>query len=100
MHSGGRGAVILLLGIPSLIAIGGGAYWRPLASSVKRRPDLSLGLFLRFDQTKRGVPMKKLTAGCLVATAVVSGAYAATTMSSAPTESWTVTNYYKQAVYD
>jgi len=90
----------LLLGIPSLIAIGGGAYWRPLASSVKRRPDLSLGLFLRFDQTKRGVPMKKLTAGCLVATAVVSGAYAATTMSSAPTESWTVTNYYKQAVYD
>jgi len=44
--------------------------------------------------------MKKVTAGCLVATAVVSGAYAATTMSSAPTESWTVTNYYKQAVYD
>jgi sporulation protein YlmC with PRC-barrel domain len=44
--------------------------------------------------------MKKVTAGCLVATAVVSGAYAATTMSSSPTESWTVTNYYKQAVYD
>jgi hypothetical protein len=27
MHFGGRGAVILLSGIPSLIAIGGGAYW-------------------------------------------------------------------------
>jgi hypothetical protein len=44
--------------------------------------------------------MKRLAAGYLVATAVVSGAYAATTMSSAPTESWTVSNYYKQAVYD
>ena len=29
-----------------------------------------------------------------------SAAYAATTMTAAPTESWTVTNYYKQAVYD
>ena len=29
-----------------------------------------------------------------------SAAYAATTMTAAPTESWTVTNYYKQNVYD
>jgi sporulation protein YlmC with PRC-barrel domain len=29
-----------------------------------------------------------------------SAAYAATTMTAAPSESWTVTNYYKQNVYD
>src|SRR6201989_691666 len=29
-----------------------------------------------------------------------SAAYAATTMTAAPAESWTVTNYYKQSVYD
>ena len=29
-----------------------------------------------------------------------SAAYAATTMTAAPSESWTVSNYYKQAVYD
>jgi sporulation protein YlmC with PRC-barrel domain len=30
----------------------------------------------------------------------MTGAYAATTMSAAPSDSWTVTNYYKQDVYD
>jgi sporulation protein YlmC with PRC-barrel domain len=44
--------------------------------------------------------MKNLAIGCLIAAATATGAYAATTMSAAPTESWTVTNYYKQAVYD
>src|SRR5579864_7395876 len=44
--------------------------------------------------------MKKLFAGVALSAALVSGAYAATTMTAAPTESWTVTNYYKQAVYD
>jgi sporulation protein YlmC with PRC-barrel domain len=44
--------------------------------------------------------MKRLVIGCIFSGAVVSGAFAATTMSSAPAESWTVTNYYKQAVYD
>jgi sporulation protein YlmC with PRC-barrel domain len=44
--------------------------------------------------------MKKLVAGCLFAASAISGAYAATTMTAAPAESWTVTNYYKQAVYD
>jgi sporulation protein YlmC with PRC-barrel domain len=44
--------------------------------------------------------MKKIVAGGLLAAACVSGAYAATTMSAAPSESWTVTNYYKQSVYD
>src|ERR1700740_1097000 len=44
--------------------------------------------------------MKKLLAGVALCAALVSGAYAATTMTAAPTESWTVTNYYKQAVYD
>ena len=31
---------------------------------------------------------------------LICGANAAETLSSAPAESWTVTNYYKQAVYD
>jgi sporulation protein YlmC with PRC-barrel domain len=44
--------------------------------------------------------MKTLLAGCAVAVGLISGANAAETMSSAPAESWTVTNYYKQAVYD
>jgi sporulation protein YlmC with PRC-barrel domain len=45
--------------------------------------------------------MKKLAAGCLLSVAIATGSYAATmTMKSAPPESWTVTNYYKQAVYD
>src|ERR1700753_1111563 len=44
--------------------------------------------------------MKKIVAGCFIAAACVSGAYATTTMSAAPGESWTVTNYYKQSVYD
>ena len=44
--------------------------------------------------------MKNLMIGGLLSGAVISGAFAATTMSAAPSESWTVTNYYKQAVYD
>jgi sporulation protein YlmC with PRC-barrel domain len=44
--------------------------------------------------------MKRTVAGCVFAVSVVSGAYAATTMTAAPPESWTVTNYYKQDVYD
>src|SRR5215470_13411288 len=45
--------------------------------------------------------MKKLMVGCALASAVVTSAYAATiVMTAAPSESWTLTNYYKQAVYD
>jgi sporulation protein YlmC with PRC-barrel domain len=44
--------------------------------------------------------MKKLATAAVLAAALTSGAYAATTMSAAPGESWTVTNYYKQSVYD
>jgi sporulation protein YlmC with PRC-barrel domain len=45
--------------------------------------------------------MKKLALGCLSAVALVTSAYAASmTMSAAPSESWTVANYYKQSVYD
>jgi sporulation protein YlmC with PRC-barrel domain len=45
--------------------------------------------------------MKKLVVGCALASALVTSAYAATTvMTAPPSESWTVTNYYKQAVYD
>lgn len=44
--------------------------------------------------------MIKIVAGCVLASALISSAYAATTMSAAPAESWTVSNYYKQSVYD
>lgn len=44
--------------------------------------------------------MKRLILAGVAATAFVTGAYAATTMTAAPPESWTVTNYYKQNVYD
>jgi sporulation protein YlmC with PRC-barrel domain len=44
--------------------------------------------------------MRKIIAGVALVAALTTGAYAATTMSAAPTESWTVTNYYKQAIYD
>ena len=44
--------------------------------------------------------MKRIALGCALAVAAVTGAYAATTMSAAPTDSWTVTNYYKQDIYD
>lgn len=44
--------------------------------------------------------MKKIAIGLVAATALVSGAYAATTMTAAPADSSTVTNYYKQNIYD
>src|SRR6201996_9686889 len=46
------------------------------------------------------VLMKKLTIACALALATASTAYAATTMTTTPGQSTTVTNYYKQAVYD
>jgi sporulation protein YlmC with PRC-barrel domain len=50
--------------------------------------------------SKGDFEMKKIIAGAALVAALTSGAYAATTMSAAPTESWTVSNYYKQSVYD
>lgn len=44
--------------------------------------------------------MKKLVTAGVLAGALATGAYGATTMSAAPPDSWTVTNYYKQSVYD
>jgi sporulation protein YlmC with PRC-barrel domain len=44
--------------------------------------------------------MNKIALGCILSAALASSVSAATTMSSAPAESWTVSNYYKQAVYD
>ena len=44
--------------------------------------------------------MKELAIACVVAAATATGAYAATTLSAAPSESWTVANYYKQDIYD
>lgn len=43
--------------------------------------------------------MKNLYALAIVA-AVATPAFAAETMSSLPSDSWTITNYYKQDVYD
>ena len=45
--------------------------------------------------------MKKLAIAGVLAAGLVTTAYGATTtMSAAPGDSWTVTNYYKQSVYD
>jgi sporulation protein YlmC with PRC-barrel domain len=44
--------------------------------------------------------MKRVAIACILGVAAATSAYATTTMSSAPGESWTVTNFYKQAVYD
>jgi sporulation protein YlmC with PRC-barrel domain len=45
--------------------------------------------------------MNRLIIGCVAITALVSAANAATTaMNAAPADSSTVTNYYKQDVYD
>ncbi|MBR1207244.1 MULTISPECIES: PRC-barrel domain-containing protein [unclassified Bradyrhizobium] len=44
--------------------------------------------------------MKKFVIGCISAAAFATAAHAATTMPAAPTDSWTITNYYKQNVYD
>ncbi len=43
--------------------------------------------------------LKTIVAASVVAVSI-TGAYAATTMTAAPGDSWTVTNYYKQNVYD
>jgi sporulation protein YlmC with PRC-barrel domain len=46
-------------------------------------------------------PMKTFATGCFAAAVAVSAAYAATeTLKTVPSESSTVTNYYKQDVYD
>jgi sporulation protein YlmC with PRC-barrel domain len=45
--------------------------------------------------------MKKLATAGVLAAALIGSAHGATTaMSAAPGDSWTVTNYYKQSVYD
>ena len=45
--------------------------------------------------------IRTVVAALMLAASVTTGAYAATTtMTAAPSESWTVTNYYKQNVYD
>ena len=44
--------------------------------------------------------MKTLVASALLAVGLASTALASETMSAVPAESWTLTNYYKQSVYD
>ena len=44
--------------------------------------------------------MKNLTLLAAAAAIAVSGAASAAMMSNAPSDSWTVSNYYKQTVYD
>ncbi len=45
--------------------------------------------------------MKLLTTAALMGCLAATSAFAASeTMTAAPTDSWTVTNYYKQSVYD
>jgi sporulation protein YlmC with PRC-barrel domain len=42
---------------------------------------------------------KTLMVGTLVGALSLAGVASATVMSAAPSDSWTVTNYYKQAIY-
>jgi sporulation protein YlmC with PRC-barrel domain len=49
--------------------------------------------------TRRRTTMKRLYALAVVA-ALSTPAFAAETMSNLPSDSWTITNYYKQDVYD
>jgi sporulation protein YlmC with PRC-barrel domain len=44
--------------------------------------------------------LKTLVASALLAVGLASTALASETMSAVPAESWTLTNYYKQSVYD
>jgi sporulation protein YlmC with PRC-barrel domain len=44
--------------------------------------------------------MRRFVLGGVFAVVVVSGVYGAATMSAAPADSWTVSNYYKQSIYD
>jgi sporulation protein YlmC with PRC-barrel domain len=53
------------------------------------------------SNSEEGDPMKTLTTAALLACVVVVPAFAAgEAMKAAPAEGWTVTNYYKQSVYD
>jgi sporulation protein YlmC with PRC-barrel domain len=59
------------------------------------------GLFSLTRTYLEEVLMKKFAIACSAATVLVSSAYAATTtMTAAPSDSWTITDYYKQDVYD
>ena len=60
----------------------------------------TLGNLFNWNNLLREILMRKIATGLTLAVLLTSGAYAATTMSAAPTESWTVKNYYKQDVYD
>src|SRR5579871_1318647 len=57
---------------------------------------------LRFTQTHlEEVLMKRFAIVCVSAAALMAGAHAATTaMTAAPPDSFTITDYYKQDVYD
>src|ERR1700745_397487 len=49
---------------------------------------------------RRDLQMKRIVTAGGFAAALATSAYGATTMSAAPNDSTTVTNYYKQSVYD
>ena len=44
--------------------------------------------------------MKSLTAAAVLSCIVATSAFASETMKAVPADGWTVTNYYKQSVYD
>ena len=44
--------------------------------------------------------MKSLTAAAVLSCIAATSAFASETMKAVPTDGWTVTNYYKQSVYD
>jgi sporulation protein YlmC with PRC-barrel domain len=72
-------------------------------ATVTRRRELTAGWVVHagYINFHGEAEMKKAIAGSLMILALgTMAAYAANTEKAAPAESWTVTNYYKQAVYD
>jgi sporulation protein YlmC with PRC-barrel domain len=68
---------------------------------IGRRNSAVVQLLLSTTTSKRkDENMKILIASAILAMGLTSSALAAETMSAAPAESWTITNFYKQAVYD
>jgi sporulation protein YlmC with PRC-barrel domain len=68
---------------------------------IGRRNSAVVQLLLSTPTSKRkDENMKILIASAILAMGLTSSALAAETMSAAPAESWTITNFYKQAVYD
>ena len=88
--------------ISSGIAYSHGPFVRPALSQRKEPtvPEPLLTSQVSQEIFTEEVLMKRIIVSCALIAASISTAYAATTLSAAPADSSTVTNYYKQSVYD